>query len=141
MFQFDTCIVCFTLTHYNRYGVLKMLHIKEIRKRCGKSQQEVADYLQIQRASYSNIENNKRDPDTEIIFALSEFFQCSIDEIFGKSPAKPERLTENQRRVMMIFNGLNAEGQEKAIDYLEYLSSRGYIKSVEHGLLPEEETS
>ena len=118
-----------------------MLHIKEIRRRCGRSQQEVADYLHLKRASYANIENNKRDPDTPTIFALSEFFNCSIDEIFGKSPSQPVKLTDNQQMARRLFNELSEEGQEKAIDYLEYLVSKGYIKSQKAGLLPPEMAS
>ena len=49
-----------------------MLYLKEIRQRIGKSQQEVADFLKMQRASYANIENNKRDPDTATILAPDE---------------------------------------------------------------------
>ena len=115
-----------------------MLHIKEIRQRCGRSQQEVADYLKVQRASYANIENNKRDPDTATIFALSEFFNCSIDEIFGKTHSRPVKLSDNQQTARRLFNELSEEGQEKAIDYLEYLVSKGYIKSQKVGILPPE---
>ena len=123
------------MKHYNGQGVLKMLHIKEIRKRSGKSQQEVADFLKKTRPSYTNIENNKRDPDTQTIIALSEFFNCSIDEIFGKKPRQPVKLSEKQHTVLQLFNQLNEEGRNEAINYLEYLISKGYIKSNKAGIL------
>lgn len=112
-----------------------MLHIKEIRKRSGKSQQEVADFLKKTRPSYTNIENNKRDPDTQTIIALSEFFNCSIDELFGKKPRQPVKLSEKQHTVLQLFNQLNEEGRSEAINYLEYLISKGYIKSNKAGIL------
>ena len=138
MFQIDTYIECFILTHYNIIGVLKMLYIKEIRQRIGKSQQEVADFLKVQRASYSNIENNKRDPDTATLLALSQYFQVSIDEMFGLDPSSFPKMTESERRAHRLFADLNAEGQEKALEYLEFLTGKGYIKNAEHGILQKE---
>ena len=138
MFQFDTYIVCFTVKHYNEEGVLIMLYLKEIRQRIGKSQQEVADFLKMQRASYANIENNKRDPDTATILALSEYFHCSIDEIFGKDPARLPNMTESERRAARLFSDLSAEGQEKALEYLEFLTGKGYIKNPKNGILQTE---
>lgn len=112
-----------------------MLHIKEIRKRSRKTQQEVADYLKIHRASYTNIENNKRNPDTQIIIALSEYFNCSIDELYGKAPIRPVELTEKQKMVMQLFDTMNDEGQEIAIQNIKFLISQGYIKSNKVGIL------
>ena len=115
-----------------------MLYLKEIRQRIGKSQQEVADFLKMQRASYANIENNRRDPDTATILALSEYFHCSIDEIFGKDPARLPNMTESERRAARLFSDLSAEGQEKALEYLEFLTGKGYIKNPKNGILQTE---
>lgn len=138
MFQIDTIIVCFTVKHYNVKGVLIMLYLKEIRQRIGKSQQEVADFLKMQRASYANIENNRRDPDTATILALSEYFHCSIDEIFGRDPARLPKMTEAERRAARLFSDLSEEGQEKALEYLDFLTQKGYIKTVKNGILQTE---
>ena len=112
-----------------------MLQLKEIRKRCGKSQKEVAIYLNMHRSSYSNIENGRRDPDTETILAISEFLDCSIDEIYGKEPRQSIKLSEKQQEALRLFDELNEEGQKEAIDYLGYLISKGYIKSNKAGIL------
>lgn len=138
MFQFDTIIVCFTVKHYNEKGALIMLYLKEIRQRIGKSQQEVADFLKMQRASYANIENNRRDPDTATILALSEYFHCSIDEIFGRNPARLPKMTEAERRAARLFSDLSEEGQEKALEYLDFLTQKGYIKTAKNGILQTE---
>ena len=115
-----------------------MLYVKEIRQRIGKSQQEVADYLKMQRASYANIENNRRDPDTSTVLALSEYFHCSIDEMFGKDPARLPKMTEQERRAARLFSDLSDEGQEKALEYLEFLIGKGYIKTSKNGILQTE---
>lgn len=112
-----------------------MLYLKAIRQRIGKSQQEVADFLQMQRASYANIENNRRDPDTATILKLSEYFHCSVDELFGKDPARLPKMAESERRAACLFAGLNSEGQEKALEYLEFLTEKGYIKNPKNGIL------
>lgn len=116
-----------------------MLYLKDIRQRIGKSQQEVADFLQMQRASYANIENNRRDPDTSTILKLSEYFHCSIDELFGKDAERiTDAGTESERRAARLFSDLNEEGQEKALEYLEFLTSKGYIKNPKNGILQTE---
>lgn len=135
MFHIDTIIVCFILTHYNKAGVLQMLYIKQIRERIGKTQQEVADYLKMQRPSYANIENNKRDPDTATILALSEYFHCSIDEMFGRDPSRLPKMTESERRAARLFSDLSEEGQEKALEYLEFITEKGYIKTAKNDIL------
>ena len=138
MFQFDTIIVCFIVKHYNEIGVLIMLYLKEIRQRIGKSQQQVADFLQMQRPSYANIENNRRDPDTSTILKLSEYFHCSIDELFGINQARLPEMTGSERRAARLFSDLNEEGQEKALEYLEFLIGKGYIKNSKDSVLQKE---
>ena len=57
-----------------------MIQFKEIRTRKGFTQEQVARYLMISRASYTNIENGKRDPDTHTLEMLSDLFNVTVDE-------------------------------------------------------------
>lgn len=55
------------------------------RKRAGRTQQDVAEYLGISRQAYSNYENDKREPDYETLLRLGEYFDKSIDYLLGRS--------------------------------------------------------
>lgn len=56
--------------------------IKQLRKENGVSQQELADYLGIERTSLSKIENMKYNPSPRVMQKTSEFFGLPIGEIF-----------------------------------------------------------
>lgn len=56
--------------------------IKQLRKSKGVSQQELADYLGIERTSLSKIENMKYNPSARIISETSNFFNLPIGDIF-----------------------------------------------------------
>ena len=64
-----------------------MMHVgenlKNIRKQCGLSQQEVADKLQIKQSSVSDWENDVSRPDYEKLIALSELYDVTLYELLG----------------------------------------------------------
>lgn len=68
-----------------------MLNIKTVRKDNGYTQAEVAKYLSITRAAYTNIENGRSDPNTATLLKLADFFDCSVDLLLGrtKKPGEP----------------------------------------------------
>lgn len=64
---------------------MKMIGLKEIRKKKGYSQLKVAMDLNITREVISYYENGKRNPDLEMLVTLSKYFNTSIDYlILGK---------------------------------------------------------
>ncbi|MBQ6826087.1 MAG: helix-turn-helix transcriptional regulator [Clostridia bacterium] len=58
---------------------MKMIGLREVRKSKGYSQLKVAMDLNITREALSYYENGKRNPDLEMLVALSEYFKKSID--------------------------------------------------------------
>lgn len=64
---------------------MKMIGLKEIRKRKRYSQLRVALDLSISREALSYYETGKRSPDLEMLIKLSRYFNVSIDYlILGK---------------------------------------------------------
>ena len=58
----------------------------EIRKKKGYSQQKVAMDLNISREALSHYETGKRNPDLNMLIALSKYFNVSIDYLItGKN--------------------------------------------------------
>lgn len=58
---------------------MKMIGLKEIRKKKNINQQKLAFDLSISREAISMYENGKRSPNTEMLVKLSKYFNVSID--------------------------------------------------------------
>lgn len=66
---------------------MKMLGLREIRKKKRLSQLKVAMDLCISREALSYYENGKRSPDIDMLVKLSEYFDVSIDYLIkGEEP-------------------------------------------------------
>lgn len=65
---------------------MKMIGLREIRKRRNMNQLKVAMDLNISRESLSYYENGKRSPDIELLVRFSKYFNVSIDYLItGKN--------------------------------------------------------
>lgn len=107
-----------------------MLSLKEIRLAHGKTQSEVAEYLNIARASYTNIENGKRSPDVETLIALADFYSVSIDSLLGrtmqeKKPAASERehLSYEETELLRCFRMVNGESRKAILTMVTGLAT------------------
>ena len=59
-------------------------NIKILRKRKGKSQEEVSTALGLNRSTYSGYENNIAQPNLENILQISKYYGLSIEELITK---------------------------------------------------------
>ncbi len=57
------------------------MKLKELRKKRGATQQELAQYLNITYQSYSCYENGNTQPSIENLIKLADFFNTTIDEL------------------------------------------------------------
>ena len=82
------------------------IKLKELRKKYGDSQREVANRLRISTSVISAYENGERTPSAEILLALSYLYKCSTDYLLGKDQTPPETvldtsgLTPNQIQIL-----------------------------------------
>lgn len=60
----------------------------QLRKERGLSRQQVADDLQISRASLEYYEKEKRAPDIETLHKIADYFHTSADYLLGRTPNK-----------------------------------------------------
>jgi len=56
--------------------------VEELRKEKGLSQEEFAKAIRVSRQTVSSIETGKYNPSLELAFAIADFFQMTIEEIF-----------------------------------------------------------
>lgn len=97
--------------------------IKELRIAKGMTQREMANKLGLSFSTYSNYENNYREPKFEIIEKVAEILDVTIDYIIGNSSS--ETLIEQYGKKRGVFNS--------------YLYSLGF--SVETPLSSKKDTS
>lgn len=69
---------------------MKMIGLKDIRKRKKYNQLKVALDLNISREALSHYENGKRSPDIEMLVKLSRYFDVSIDYLITGHEFEPQ---------------------------------------------------
>jgi len=107
--------------------------LKKLRKDKNLTQAELSLRLSISRSSLSLYEINKREPDCETINKIADFFEVSLDYLYGRSSDSfnskkklmniSASLTEKEKKLLEIFNKIKDETlQDKIITKLE-----GYV--------------
>lgn len=105
-----------------------MTRLKALRNQSGETQAELAKFLGITRAAYTNIENEKREPDYDTIKKLANHFSVTIDYLLGSdvpSPTyanalKPSKEGSKWIPVLgTVVAGIPLEAVEDIIDYEE----------------------
>lgn len=91
-----------------------MKNLKEIRLKHQKQQQEIADYLGINRVSYARYESGERQPDFQTVAKIADYFNVSVDYLLGR--------TDDPHPV------LNNDDVKNAID--EYVKNKGKQSTV-----------
>lgn len=62
--------------------------LKKLRKERNLLQKDIAKYLNISTSAYGYYEQGKRDPDTETIKKLADYFDISADYLLGRTDNK-----------------------------------------------------
>ena len=58
--------------------------LKELRKSMGLTQDELAKKLAISRVNYTRYETGAVRPDYETVIKIADFYDISLDELFGR---------------------------------------------------------
>lgn len=74
--------------------------LRELRKKAGYSQEELAEELNISRQAVSKWENSTANPDIKNLIQLSELYRVSTDYIlFGGSPAREPSAPDHTEQI------------------------------------------
>ncbi|MCX7746908.1 MAG: helix-turn-helix domain-containing protein [Clostridia bacterium] len=102
--------------------------LKLLREEKGKTQQEIAELLGLSRSALSKYEHNDREPDRQAVAMLTDYFDVSVDYLFGRTNVrnhysqndKVEQLMKDKNFLglvtKIIENDLDIEAIEKMID-------------------------
>ena len=63
--------------------------LRSIRQERGHKQREVAEYLGIQLRSYQAYEGGTREPSIDVLIALADYFQVTLDQLVGRAGLGP----------------------------------------------------
>lgn len=62
--------------------------LKDLRSELNLTQDDIAKKLKIPRGTYAHYELNKRQPDNDTLNRLADFFNVSIDYLFGRTESR-----------------------------------------------------
>lgn len=71
--------------------------LKSLREQSGKTQQEIATILCLNRVTYTQYENNKRIPPLDSLKKLAEIYNVTIDELTGREAPAKSPINENKK--------------------------------------------
>ncbi len=100
--------------------------IKRLRKLNDMSQQQLADYLEINRNYLSRIETNKSDPTTSIIIKLTHLFEINVNSLLGLNNNTSKR-EEKQKYINENCTSLSDEDLDFIIRIINIMKEE-YVK-------------
>ena len=105
-----------------------MNRMKLLREQHNLSQTDLARILNISRQSYNFYENEKRDPDTEMLIRIADFFNVSLDYLLGRtndpSPLTQEKTPSYQEEVIQELEDITPEMASEVRQFISYLKHK-----------------
>lgn len=105
--------------------------LKKFRKERGFTQQEVADYLNVGRSSYTKYESAVHIPDIYVLDKLATLFNVTIDELVGR--CVPEQKEDNSGKQALFqlvekLRQLPPEDIKEIESYVEFKHAKKNLK-------------
>lgn len=77
--------------------------LKGLRKKCGLTQQELADELKLAKSTISMYENGKREPDFETEELIADYFNVDINTLRGIKDKEAAIFSEHEKKVIFAY--------------------------------------
>ncbi len=81
-----------------------MERLKELRKKRGLYQKDIANYLEVDRTTYVKYETGASEPDTETLSKLADLFNVSLDFLVGRDDIEEISPTSTGLRIPVYGN-------------------------------------
>jgi transcriptional regulator with XRE-family HTH domain len=98
--------------------------LSDLRNKAKITQQELANVLGISRGTIGMYEIGKRDPDTETLKKIAQYFNVSIDYLLGNSNNRnidESKIPERDKKLMDDISSLDDDLKKEAEKYIELL--------------------
>lgn len=107
-----------------------MNRLKELRALHGYTQDFVASHIGITRAAYTNVENGKRQIDTQTLLKLSALYGVSVGCLLGVEPLNVASEIqpapggdELDRQLVSLLTDLDPSEVQRVLDFVEGMKS------------------
>lgn len=97
------------------------MKLKYFREKLGKTQEQVANMLGLQKQTYQNYELGKRQADYETLLKMADLFNASLDELFNREDFSFLNLTylsNEEKSIIENLRNLNKENLLKVEAYV-----------------------
>ncbi len=112
-----------------------MLRLRSLREEFGKTQTQIAALFNISRQVYANYENEINQPSLQLLIAMADYFQCSVDYLLGRTddlgninissnPSLTNILTTEEQFLCKEFRQLSVTDKNILIEYACFLRER-----------------
>lgn len=94
-------------------------NLKELRKSQNLLQKDIAKMLGIANNTYCGYENSIHEPPIEILFSLAEIYDCTIDELFGRTNNCNlfEDARVEQSEIIRLYKQMSPEAKSNLVNY------------------------
>lgn len=114
--------------------------LKKLREEKGLLQKDIAKLLNITASAYGFYEQGKRDPDTDVLRKLADFYGVSIDYLMGRTDIRNPALTkkdekeiekeiEAMKKKLLESEGLMLSGEPVSKEAIESI-----LEALEYGM-------
>jgi len=112
-----------------------MERLKELRKKAGLSQDDVSKHLGVSQPAYGNYENGNREPDFNILRAIANYFEVSIDYLLGEkqnSNKFEKSLSRDEIDLLSMYRAFDTKTRADMFDLINftYKKQQGIEKSL-----------
>lgn len=93
------------------------MKLKELRRKNGLTQEQVAVILGIPKKTYQNYERGVREADSEVLCTLADHYGVSLDELVGRDHSPVTKTADEAREdeLISIFHQMNQQGQNSLL--------------------------
>lgn len=105
--------------------------LRELRKEKGLTQVELAKILNVSDRSVGFYETGERDPDTDTLKKLADYFDVAIDYLLGRSDIRNQKDSNFEAKAYhnIDTSGLPDEDIKKVEEYVELLKKKYNLKT------------
>ena len=104
-----------------------MLRLREIREQFKIQQKDICTALGIAQNTYSQYENNKREPNSETLCKIADFYNVTLDYLVGRTDTPtpvPQTAQSAETEIQTEFNKLTESEQKDVLDYICFKKQR-----------------
>ncbi len=109
------------------------MRIKELMQEKGIQQQQMAELLNVSRASIYKYQQGKAEPNIETLIKIADYFDVSLDYLCGRQNKNlifADSLTETQKKLVAIIKRLTPEQANFALGYFSEMLKIPYSEVV-----------